>query len=541
MDDVPEILSLAAIQKIDRLCGQFEASWTSGGKPRLEHYLWSVTDEERKPLLRSLLRVELELIARSGGRVTRGKYLRRFEDHADVVNAVFSDWKQKHKDAGRGERSAGDEDTVVDPEESSSPEDAELRDKVILSVIAGPHEGAEFVFDAHDTFLVGRSTKAHLCLAGDGHFSRYHFRLEVNPPQCYLVDLGSRNGTLVNEQVVDEALLSNGDVIGCGKTQLRVQIQPAVPNALPRTLFRPAPTPSAPLVGLPPVLMRGGNPLNLPSFPDYDVMQELGRGTLGIVYRVVQKSTSRQMAVKIIVPARDMRKRLLELFTREIGGLSKLRHRCIVRFYEMGMVSGQLFLAMEYIRAIDVQALLNESDSQARTRIACAVAYDVLSALRYAHKRSIVHRDIKPANILNSRRGRKLHTKVADFGLARNYAKAGFGDVVAHNPDRRSLAAYMSPEQVMNCRFAEPTCDLYATGVLLYFYLTGKLPFDFSSSRSGLAVVLDEPPIPIQEHLPDIPADLAFAVHHAFNKDPDRRFSSADEMRTALAPFAGRT
>ena len=88
--------------------------------------------------------------------------------------------------------------------------------KLVLEVVAGPHAGLRFAFDRHDTFLVGRAPKAHLCLPDDRHFSRHHFLLEFNPPRCYLRDLGSRNGTLVNGGRVKEALLKDGDRVITG-------------------------------------------------------------------------------------------------------------------------------------------------------------------------------------------------------------------------------------------------------------------------------------------------------------------------------------
>lgn len=559
MNDDVHILSMASIQKIDRICDQFEECWNQGTKPQIEQFLETATADERAALLRSLLRLELEWLGKEGTRVKRTTYLRRFESYPEVVNTVFGEVER----LGMPAAPAPGRNPAPHQSHRGGPAHAEdNRDRVILTVVAGPHEGDQFKFDQRDTFQVGRSRKSNLCLRDDPHFSRHHFRLDVDPPTCFLVDLGSRNGTFVNGFRVQEAYLKHGDVISGGRTRLQISIvevpadeaptgemdsaaSEGEPEDVERDADKPVPPASQtlqppPLPVEPPPSLSHSKPVMYPTVPGYDVIEELGRGGMGIVYRAVQKAKSRDVALKIVVPPEETREQLLQLFMREADALSQLKHPNIVRLYEIGISGGQLFFAMEYVPAIDLGELLNTNEGGARVRIACAVACDALAALSYAHDQALVHRDIKPSNILLQRSGRKLHTKLADFGLARNYEIAGIAESSRDDDDPRGTAVFMAPEQVVYPQYAKPSCDLYAVGVTLYQYITGKLPFDFTSGRSKFAVVLDDPPIPITEFAPELPPELVDAIHRALIKNPDQRISSAHEMREAILPFTRR-
>lgn len=410
--------------------------------------------------------------------------------------------------------------------------------RVALEVIAGPHKGARFEFERHDTFLVGRGTWSHLCLRDDLHFSRHHFRIEIRPPDCYLIDLGSRNGTFVNGSRVSAAFLRNGDVISGGKTEIQVTvagIKPKVTAHAPTVLGGVATTATrSAKAGTEPQLRLDG----LRDVPGYDLEDQLGGGAMGVVFRAKHRSTGQPVAIKLISQRQTTSEHAIQLFIREASLLGRLNHSHIVRCLDFGYAAGQLYLVMEYVPTIPLESVWSEQPQSARKRIACAIICQVLQAVDHAHRQSVVHRDIKPENVLLWRKGRKLNAKLADFGLAKNYAYAGLSEI-SREGDIRGTIAYMPPEWVVDCRDARPPGDIYSVGATLYYYLTGEFPFDFGH-RNKLLVVLEEEPVPLRDRDPKIPRDLADIVHLAMAKEPTARFRSAREMLEALDPITKR-
>jgi serine/threonine-protein kinase len=407
-----------------------------------------------------------------------------------------------------------------------------------LEVVAGPHQGAHFEFDRYDTFLVGRGSWSHLCLKDDLHFSRYHFRIEIRPPDCYLVDLGSRNGTFVNRNRVNATFLRSGDVISGGKTEIRVSvtsIQPPASVDAPTVLgaFKSTITFSDKgSTKSPEIRFASVQPI-----PGYELQEEVGGGSMGVVYRAVHLATAKPVAIKVISPRQSASEAAMQLFVREASLLGRLSHPHIVQCLDFGYTSGQLYLIMEYVPTIPYESVLDEQRS-ARTRVSCGIICQILRALEHAHGMSVVHRDIKPENVLLYRKGRRLNAKLADFGLAKNYAYAGLSEI-SRLGDIRGTIAYLAPELVIDCRQARPEGDVYAVGATLYRYLTNEFPFEFGD-RNKLAVVLEDDPVPISQRAPQVPAAVAEIVHRALAKDPAARFPSAQAMLAALEPFSVR-
>jgi eukaryotic-like serine/threonine-protein kinase len=415
---------------------------------------------------------------------------------------------------------------------------------VTLDVVAGPHIGGRFEFAHHDTFLVGRGAWSHLCLSQDLHFSRHHFRIEIRPPDCYLIDLGSRNGTFVNGHRVSSVYLKDGDVISGGKTEIRVKVGAIKPPALAPTILGSI-SATAPIdkhagdTDGPP-LLPGNRPLSalLPPLPGYELLEELGTGSMGVVYRAVHMGTNQQVAIKLISQKQTTSEHAIQLFIREAHLLGRLDHPRIVRCLDFGYTGGQLYLVMECVPTISLQDVLANEPRSSCIRIPCAIVRQILQGLEHAHRMSIVHRDIKPENVLLFRREGKLNAKLADFGLAKNYVYAGFSQI-SHEGDLRGTLAFMPPELIVDCRDARPAGDIYSVGATLYYYLTRRLPFEFGT-RNKLAVVLEDEPIRLEERLPSIHPKLAKIVHRAMAKEARDRFSSAAEMFSALKPFATR-
>jgi serine/threonine-protein kinase len=390
--------------------------------------------------------------------------------------------------------------------------------RLVLEVIAGPHQGARFEFDRHDTFLVGRAPTAHLQLLDDAYFSRHHLLLEFNPPRCYLRDLGSSNGTCVNGRKVADCFLRDGDIISGGKTRIRFSLVGAAP----------APPPEAPAAGKDPAV---------PSVPGYEVLRSLGRGGMGAVYLARRPADGELCAVKLILPEAAADERALQRFLREVRVLSKLEHPRIVRFREMGLAEGQFFFAMDYVETIDVPERLARFPEAGRARVVCALACQVLEGLNYAHAQGFIHRDIKPANILVSEREHRWYARLADFGLAKNFENAGLSGMT-HDGHLVGTLPFMAPEQIISARDARPAVDIYAVGATLYHLLAGRFPHDFGKRKDRLAVILEDTPVPLAQVCPAAPAGLAEVVHRALAKDPNGRFPDAEAMRQALLPHS---
>ena len=232
--------------------------------------------------------------------------------------------------------------------------------RITLTVTEGPHQGQAFVFDGHDTFLVGRSSCAHFRLPSkDRYFSRIHFLVEVNPPHCRLMDMSSSNGTYVNGRRVERTDLRDGDTIRAGQTVLQVAVTAAaVTPALalspdPGAVRRPAPAAGAarqvrglrrpadesqrrrPVPGLP-----GRSRTMRQTVAGYQIIRELGRGAMGLVYLAVRRTDSRPVALKTIIPAAGGTEAQILRFLREADILRELEHPHIVAFRDMGESSG---------------------------------------------------------------------------------------------------------------------------------------------------------------------------------------------------------
>ncbi len=333
--------------------------------------------------------------------------------------------------------------------------------QVVLSIVAGPHSGEEFKFQGHDTLMVGRAPDATWCLNKDPHFSRYHFRVEANPPVCRLIDLRSRNGTVVNGRRVTEAELHDGDVIKCGATRIAVKIKAASPQRI--TAGK----------GLTEPRLAGAHEGNfMPEhIAEFQITGKIGEGGMGVVYEAIQRPSGRKAAVKVILPVVAVNQAAVKLFLREASILTRLQHKRIVECLGVGLHEGRMYLAMERIATIDLRQVLSTQPRARQIRVACGIVCQMLEGLTYAHAVGIVHRDVKPGNILVYRNGNKLSAKLGDFGLAKSFLTAGFSSI-SRDTETRGTLAYMPPEQVINCRYAEPPCDIYAVGACLYFYLT---------------------------------------------------------------------
>jgi pSer/pThr/pTyr-binding forkhead associated (FHA) protein len=546
---------------IDEVCNEFEAEWLAGRPPPIEPYLARVTPPQEDALLRELLALDVEYRLRRGERPGVGEYQRRFPAHAALVATVMSKAVPPISALAEGPKDGG---TTA----------------LTLTAVEGPHKGQTFTFFGHDVFLVGRSKQAHLQMR-DSYFSRTHFMIEMNPPDCRLTDMGSRNGTYVNGQRVQTADLRHGDRIKAGHTVLLIAIrmQAADPNSA-----APLDTPTLGAVGeevrqgtviqsyVPPPPMADSRPVTLvetpvatpaeaavetasvaaadslpgsavpipppdfPAVPGYRLVRELGRGGMGVVYLAEREADGTRVALKTVLPAVAANRGQVERFLREANILRELQHANIVCFKDMGQAASRFYFAMDYVEGTDAAKMLREH-GPLPVRTAVRMICQLLSALDYAHSKGFVHRDIKPANLLVTEEGGKKLVKLADFGLARVYQASRMSGLTMQG-DVGGTVAFMPPEQITQFRQVKPPTDQYSAAATLYTLVTGKLLFDFvPGAAPSLSIVLQEEPVPIRQRRPDIPEELASIIHRALAKEPASRYPDVRAFRAALTPF----
>jgi pimeloyl-ACP methyl ester carboxylesterase len=258
-------------------------------------------------------------------------------------------------------------------------------------------------------------------------------------------------------------------------------------------------------------------------FRQYRVIERVGEGGMGVVYRAHDTTLDRDVALKFVTlgPAAagdDHRWR------QEARALAALNHPNIVTIYEIGEAGGEPFLALEWVGGGSLldAALDRPLGAGAFARLALPIA----DALAAAHERGIIHRDIKPANVLVSADRR---IKLADFGLAR----FGIGDDVTQVAHVAGTLAYMSPEQAAGAELG-PATDVFSFGVLAYELLAGERPFAGSQAGAVLAAILTGRRAPLLERRPDVPAPLADVIEACLEHDPSQRFASGAELARAL-------
>jgi serine/threonine protein kinase len=257
---------------------------------------------------------------------------------------------------------------------------------------------------------------------------------------------------------------------------------------------------------------------------DYKVLRELGRGAMGVVYLAVHPSLGRQMALKVM--ARDLAgdPEFLERFRREGEAAAKLRHPNIVQVFDFAHRDGLYFIAMEYLGARTLKDLLEESGQQPVGQ-ACAMMDELLSALALAHSKGIVHRDIKPANVMLTDDG---PVALTDFSIAhmKESSKLTQTGAIVGTPE------YMAPEQFDGTWDARS--DLYAVGIVLYELLTGFSPFRSATMTEVMRKQLLTVPDPPSVVDFTVPEAVSRVVSRALEKNPEARYQSAQEMRSAL-------
>lgn len=287
-----------------------------------------------------------------------------------------------------------------------------------------------------------------------------------------------------------------------------------------------------------PVLVDDGQGSTSTLFPrrvgDFELLEEIGRGGMGVVYRATQISLNRAVALKMILPGRLASATDLSRFRAEAEAAAKLKHPHVVSVHEVGVLDGQPFFSMPLIEGTTLAKRLQ--DGPLPSREAAELLIPICRAVAAAHRHGILHRDLKPSNILIDHEGQPY---VTDFGLAKR--------LYEHQHDITNLTAtgailgtpsYMAPEQAAGQRGeVGPASDVYSLGAILFAMLTGRPPFQAASPVDTILQVLEQDPIPPRVLNPNADPDLELIALKCLQKPSDLRYATADALADDLQSF----
>ncbi len=266
---------------------------------------------------------------------------------------------------------------------------------------------------------------------------------------------------------------------------------------------------------------------------EYDLLDRIGAGGMGKVYKARHRLMDRLVALKVLHPAATGNPQLVQRFYREVKAAARLSHPNIVTAHDAGEDVGGCYLVCEYVEGMDLSALIHDRGPlPVDEAVNCVL--QAARGLAYAHARGVVHRDIKPSNLLLDRNGT---VKVLDMGLARLVEEADAGTVeqsLTVEGRMMGTAAYMAPEQAVNPHLADPRSDIYSLGCTLYRLLTGEVPYPGETSVQ-IAIAQRERPIPnLLKRRPEATPVLQEVFARMVSKKPEDRYASMEHVITAL-------
>ena len=266
----------------------------------------------------------------------------------------------------------------------------------------------------------------------------------------------------------------------------------------------------------------------------YVIITKIGEGGMGMVYKAIQRSLGREVALKIVKAERLCNPRAVRRFHREAKLTAQLNHPNIVGAFDLGEVDNNLYLVMEYVKG-NTLAQRVEKKGPLHVATACEYIRQTASGMQYAHQRGMIHRDIKPQNLMLTRD--KATIKILDLGLARLTGADGDltgGTQITQDGAIIGSLDFMSPEQAASPHKVDLRADIYSIGCTFYYLLTGRVPFPGGTMMEKIALHRDSFPVPVDAIRPSIPAAVSKIVNRLMAKDPLDRYQSCHELIAAI-------
>ncbi|MBI3268431.1 MAG: protein kinase [Planctomycetes bacterium] len=270
-------------------------------------------------------------------------------------------------------------------------------------------------------------------------------------------------------------------------------------------------------------------PRLLATFGDYDILDEVARGGMGVVFRARHRTLDRVVALKVLLEGEGASAQQVQRLQREASAAARLQHPSIVQVYEVGVVDGVHYFTMEFVEGRTLFDVIEREHPSPRD--VAEIARRVAEALAYAHEKGVVHRDVKPQNVLLGRDGLP---RLSDFGLAKDFARDAF---LTASGTTLGTPMYMSPEQARGSKDLDPRTDVYSLGAVLFHGLTGRPPFDGASAFEVLQAVVAGEPREMRTCGRQVNRDLETISLKAMEKDPARRYATAKELAEDLGRF----
>jgi eukaryotic-like serine/threonine-protein kinase len=282
-----------------------------------------------------------------------------------------------------------------------------------------------------------------------------------------------------------------------------------------------------------PLTIAGSDSQTVPvehSIAGYDLVRELGRGGMGVVYKAQDQKLKRPVALKMILSGEYASGEEMQRFQIEAEAVAKLQHPQFVHIYDVGSHEGRHFISLEYVDGGDLNKYIDGRPQNAKA--SAKIVEKLARAMDVAHQQSIVHRDLKPANILLTARG---EPKITDFGLAKvmdgNLGATRSGAVLG-------TPSYMAPEQAAGKRhMISAAADIYALGAILYHLMTGRPPFQCESAFDTLLQVIEDQPVSPRRLNNTVPIDLERIILKCLEKEPQHRYATANQLAADLRRY----